>query len=124
MLERIARVLRRKKDVPERIVLRDDGFDLYSGDALKYGVLWNEVDRIEVFKEDLITYDMVCMEFIVGAKDMVFPVNDEVEGFWEMVKRVKEVLPSSRQDWEAVVIKPAFARNPTVIYQRATGAWY
>ena len=122
MLERIARVLRRKKEVPERIVLRDDGFDLHSGDALKYGVLWNEVDRIEVFKEDLITYDMVCMEFIVGAKDMVFPVNDEVEGFWEMVKRVKEVLPSSLQDWEAVVIKPAFARNPTVIYQRATGA--
>jgi len=120
MLERIARVLRRKKEVPERIVLTDDGFELYSGDDLKYRVLWNEVDRIEAFKEDLITYDMVCMEFIVGAQDMVYPLNDEVDGFWEMVKRVKEVLPTSRQDWEAAVVKPAFARNPTVIYQRAT----
>lgn len=120
MRERIARVLRRKKDVPERIALRGDGFDLCSGDDLKYRVLWNEVDRIEVFKEDLITYDMVCMEFIVGVKDMVFPVNDEVEGFWEMVKRIKEVFPTSRQDWEAVVVKPAFARNPTVIYERPT----
>lgn len=119
MLERIARVLRRKKEVPERIVLGDDGFDLYSGDHLKYRVLWNEVDRIEVFKEYLITYNMVCMEFIVRAKDMVYPVNDEVEGFWEMTKRVKEILPASRQDWEAVVIKPAFARNATVIYERS-----
>jgi hypothetical protein len=119
MLERIARILRRKKEVPERIVLGDDGFDLYTGDHLKYRVLWNEVDRIDVFKEDLVTYDMVCMEFIVRSKDMVFPVNDEVEGFWEMVNRVKEVLPTSRQDWEAVVIKPAFARNHTVIYERS-----
>lgn len=122
MLERIARVLRRKKDVPERIILKDDGFDLYSGDRLKGGVLWREVDKIAVFKEDLITYDMVCMEFIIGAKNEVFEVNDEVEGFWEMVKRVKEALPTSQQDWEAVVVKPAFARNPTVIYERPTSA--
>ena len=39
---------------------------------------------------------------------------------WEMVKRLEEVLPTSRQDWEVAVVKPVFARNPTVIYQRAT----
>ena len=113
MLERIARALRKKKDVPERIILRDDGFDLYSGDAL-----WREVDKIAVFKDDLVTYDLICMEFIIGTKNEVFEVNEEVEGFWEMVKRIKEVHPTSRQDWEAIVVKPAFARNPTVIYER------
>ena len=119
MFERITKVLRGKKDVPERVILRDDGFHLYSGKTFKGGVLWRKVDKIAVFKEDLITYDMVCMEFILRAKNEVFEVNDEVEGFWEMVKRVKEVLPTSQQDWEAVVIKPAFARNPTVIYERS-----
>ena len=118
MFERIARVLRRRKDVPERIILKPDGFDLYSGDTLKGGVQWHEIDKIAVFKEDLITYDMVCMEFIIGAKNEVFEVNDEVEGFWEMVKRIKELFPTSQQDWEAIVVKPAFARNPTVIYER------
>lgn len=122
MLDRIARVLRRKKEVPERILLKDDGFDLYSGDTIKGGVVWREVDKITVFKEDLITYDMICMEFIVSAKDQVFEVNDEVEGFWELAKRVKEVFPASRQDWEAAVVKPAFARNPTVIYERSRNA--
>ena len=63
MFERIAKVLRRKKDVPERVILKFEGFDLYSGDTLKGGVQWHEIDKIEVFKEDLITYDMVCMEW-------------------------------------------------------------
>ena len=121
MLERIAKVLRRRMDVPERIILTDDGFDLFSGDTRKYGVLWSEVDKVEAFKEDLLTYDLICMEFIVGAKDMVYPINEEVEGFWEMVRRIKVVFPSSKQDWEAVVMKPAFARNPTVIYERQAG---
>ena len=35
-----------------------------------------------------------------------------------MMKRVKEVFPDSKQDWESVVIKPAFERNPTIIYER------
>ncbi len=118
MLERIGRVLRRRKDVLERIILRDDGFDLFSGGTLKYTVLWNEVGKVEVFKEDLITYDLICMEFFVAAKGMVFPVNEEIEGFWELVSRIKVVLPASKQDWEAIVVKPAFARNPIVVYER------
>jgi hypothetical protein len=96
MFERIARALRRKREVLERIVLRDDGFDLYSGDHLKYQILWNEVDRIEVFKKDLITSDIVCMEFIVRAKNLIYPVNDEVEGFWDMVKRLRCCRPHAR----------------------------
>jgi hypothetical protein len=79
------------------------------------------VDKIAVFKDDLVTYDLICMEFIIGAKNQVFEVNEEVGGFWDMVKRLKQLLPSSRQDWEAVVVKPAFARNPTVIYERSAG---
>ncbi len=121
MFESILRVLRRKHDVPERIRLTIDGFELLSGDEVKWRIWWSEVDKIEVFKEDLITYDLVCMEFFVGVRDMVFPLNEELEGFWEIANRIKEVFPTSSQDWEAAVVKPAFARNPAIIYERASG---
>jgi hypothetical protein len=45
-------------------------------------------------------------------------VNDDVGEFWALVNRVKEVFPDSDQEWEEQVVKPAFARNATVIYTR------
>jgi hypothetical protein len=35
---------------------------------------------------------------------------DAIRGFWELARRVKEVFPSSDQEWEESVVKPAFAR--------------
>jgi hypothetical protein len=118
MFERIAKLLCKRNHVPDRVILKTEGFALYRGSAIKGGVDWREIDKITVFKEDLLTYDVVCMEFMLGAKNEVFEVNDDVEGFWGLVKRIKEVFPTSRQDWEAVVLKPAFDRNPTVVYER------
>ena len=83
------------------------------------GVLWREVDEIAVFKADLITCDLICMEFIIRGKNQIFDVNEEVVGFGEMAERLKQALPCSRQDWEAAVVMPPFARNPTVIYERS-----
>ena len=100
-------------------MLSADGFELYRGASEKGRVAWNQVDKIFAFKEDLVTYDLVCMEFIIKEKNEVFEVNDEVEGFWEMVERIKEAFPSSLQEWEAVVVKPAYARNPTLVFERS-----
>jgi hypothetical protein len=114
----LARIFRKRTEQPEKVLLNPEGFDLWAGAARKGSVLWREVDTITVFKEDLLTEDLVCMEFIIGARNEVFEVNEEVAGFWEMVERIKEILPTSRQDWELSVVKPAFTRNATVIYRQ------
>ena len=102
---------------PGRIRLNNDGFDLYVEDTLKWQVHWDALNKIEVFKVDLITYDIVCMELFDFERDMTFPVNEEVKGFWEMVKRLKEALPSSLQDWDVDLENPTFARTRTTIYK-------
>ena len=61
-------------------------------------------------------------EFQLVGKDEVFEVNDDVGGFWDLVKRVKEVFPDSDHEWEDSVVKPAFARNANVIYERPASA--
>ena len=72
-----------RKKIPERIVLSEDGFELYKGEQFKGRVLWSQVDKIEAYKADLITYDLVCVEFFIGAKNEIFAVDEEVEEFWE-----------------------------------------
>ena len=118
MLHKLAKTIRRREESPARIVLREDGFDLYQAEVINSGVLWSEVDKISAFKRDLVTYDLVCIEFVIGAKDSLIEVNDDVEGFWEMVGRLKEIFPDSQQDWELSVIKPAFELCETVIYEK------
>jgi len=120
MFRRLSRALRGRGKILERIVLREDGFDLFRNDRRKGGLWWRDVSKIVAFKDDLLTYDLVCLEFFLQSKGQVFEVNDDVEGFWAMVERIKEVFPHSNQTWEASVLKPAFARNVTVIYERST----
>lgn len=108
----------RSKRPSEHIFLRDNGFDLMRDNLVKGGVDWPEVDEINVFKEDMVTFDLVCMEFWIRYRDQTFEVNDDVGGFWELTKRIKEVFSTSEQRWEESVVKPAFARNATMIYKR------
>ena len=119
MLSKLTGVYARLKPrVPERIVLRVDGFDVYVGDELIANVVWAQIETIVAFKVDLLTEDEIYIEFGVPIRDETVRVGEEAEGFWELVKRVKKELPASRQDWELVVVKPALEQNLTVLYQR------
>ena len=118
MFERLARIMRGRTEIPERIQLRPDGFDLYRGESLAGSVQWRDVEKITAFKADLLAYDLACLELELGSEDQSFGIHEEVEGFWELVRRIKDVFPDSRQDWESGVLQPAFARRRTVIFER------
>jgi hypothetical protein len=118
MFKRLSKLLRRRKFTVERAVLREDGFDLYEGENYKGGVIWAEVEKIVAFKRDMVTFDLVCLGFIIPGKKEIFEINDDLRGYQDIVKRIKESFPDSRQDWESAVVRPAFARNTTTIYQR------
>ena len=121
MLRRIVQALmlkaRERKGSPPWIAFTSEGFELRKAESLVGGVEWSEIRKIVAFKRDLVTTDAVCLEFHLVGRDGVFEVNDDVGGFWELVGRVKEVFPGSDQDWEATVVRPAFARNARVIFE-------
>lgn len=100
------------------IAFTEGGFDLRADTSTVGDVKWNEVQKILAFKRDMVTTDLVCLEFQLVGKDEAFEVNDDVGEFWDLVKRVKDVFPDSDQEWEEQVVKPAFSRNATVIYSR------
>lgn len=108
-----------KNETKERIELFPSGFRLICDGQAKGEVLWNQVNRIAAFKDDLLTVDLICMEFILREKDIVFEVNEDIEGFWDLAKRLPTIYPSINREWQSKVVLPPFARNPTTIYQRA-----
>lgn len=122
MLRRLVQALRSRGREPAGpplwIAFTSEGFELRKAESLVGGVEWSEIRKIIAFKRDLVTSDVVCLEFHLVGKDEVFEVNDDVGGFWDLARRVKEVFPGSDQEWEESVVKPAFARNARVIFER------
>jgi hypothetical protein len=105
----------------EKLVLTDDGFNLVFKDGSVRGLLWSDVDRINVFKEDLITTDLICMEFLSDRLGHSFDINEEVDGFWDVANEVARRFPKavSRRDWEVEVKRQPFARSPINVYDAA-----
>lgn len=120
VLKHLWSVLVQRERPAEWISLTHEGFELHRGGVSVGGVAWREVERITAFKRDLITVDSICLEFKLAGEKGFFEVNDDVGGFWELVGLIKEIFPTSLQDWEEAVGKPVFAPNITVIYERAS----
>ena len=79
-------------------------------------VTWPEILEIRANKLDLLTTDEVRFVFALTSGQVV-EVSEEQHGFSQLVEALAVEFPDTRQ-WEAKVIPPAFAPNPTVLYCR------
>ena len=100
------------------IVIFEEGFSLHEDDAKEVRIEWPAIGKIVAFKEDLLTFDLVCLEFHLVAGDKIVELNEDTKGFWELVEKLKAVFPDSDQAWESKVLKPAYSRNPFTIYEK------
>lgn len=110
-----------KRAPKERVDLLETGFRHWRANQLVGTVQWDDVEKVTAFKRDAGTIDFVCLEFLLSPNRTYWVLHDEVEGFWALVARIKEVFPDSDQRWEERVVKPAFAENATVILQKGIG---
>ena len=101
----------------ESIVLRHDGFGLYRNNEPKGGLRWSEVIAVTASKKNLVAFDLVCLEFQL-ADGSTFVVNDDAQGFWELVVETKRALAGSQQDWESAVLRSPSSQTPVTIYRR------
>lgn len=101
-----------------RCIIKPDGFEIHTDGRRVGEIRWDEIHRVVAFKRDAFTYDLVCLEITAGPSGEVWEVDDDAEGFWDLVGELKRVLPGSEQDWEGNVLKPAFAENRTAVFAR------
>jgi hypothetical protein len=96
-----------------------DGVVLHKDDRVVWTIRWDEVTRIEAYKIDLITTDVVCLEFVSATLSGV--VDEETPGWKQLTIAVAERFPV-RSDWRSVVVKPPFATNRSILWDRDSGA--
>ncbi len=80
---------------------------------------WNEVQKITAFKRDLFSVDQICL-FISRADETGLELDEEMKGWSEFTESLPRFLSTCKplEDWIWKVAHPAFAANPTEIYNR------
>lgn len=77
----------------------------------------NEVLRVEFYKRDELTTDLICCEVTAKSGDVYFAHEDKAN--WPELLRQLSDLPGFDQDWFAKVSQPPFEECSYVAYASA-----
>ncbi len=80
---------------------------------------WRDVTNIVAWKCDLLVTDRVCLELWLRDGRYV-ELHEEMAGWLSLLEQLPAYLPRCRAvtSWWPEVVAPAFAANPTVVYDR------
>ena len=117
LFERIQERFRRRE---EKAILswNDTSFCVHARGKLVAQVDWAEVLEIVAWKEDLFTYDIICLGFRVREDGAYWQINEEFDGYSEFHTELNRRFPEIKPDWVMDVAFPAFARNRMTLWRR------
>jgi hypothetical protein len=80
---------------------------------------WSEVERVFVYKNDVYTFDVICMAF-VSESGRVLEINEQMRGWKYQIEDLPNCLPGCKPfaEWFMDVAFPAFEMNMTEIYKK------
>jgi hypothetical protein len=88
------------------------------GAAVDVGL--DQIERVEVYKRDLMTEDQICMDIWL---DRTAPspgpvsIHEDMPGFDDVLEGLERLRGFDLQ-WRERVLQPAFAENRTLVYER------
>ena len=100
------------------VAVFDSGFVLHEGSREVGRIRWDDIRRVEAYKRDSVTYDVVCLSVVTDAAGDEWELNDELLGFWDVANAMPAALPGFDARWQESVVKPAFAANRRVLFTR------
>jgi len=78
---------------------------------------WSELNTVMAYKEDLYTYDVICLDvFTTGVQK--FSINEDMPGCYQFIERLNKTFASINKGWQSEVTHPAFETNLTLLYDR------
>jgi hypothetical protein len=80
----------------------------------------DQIERIEVYKRDTFTTDLICMDIWLDRTASTrgpVSIHEEMNGFDAVVEGF-QYLCGFDQHWREKVLQPPFAENRTVVYER------
>lgn len=78
-------------------------------------VKWAGIEKVVVYKVDLLTIDEVCMDITFNGKTIV--IKEEMKGWDTFINQLKSTLRLNNDNWESLVVQKPFECTPMVIYE-------
>jgi hypothetical protein len=116
LLRRLSGFRRRRENL--RLAANDDEVSLLANDKEAWRFPWNEVERIETYKQDLFSVDLICLDFVVESRKLTYHTHEDMQGFRDLWESMCRRFPSIDEHWLPQVASPPFATNRKVLYQR------
>jgi hypothetical protein len=101
-----------------RLDITDDVVTMFADGNEIWHFHWNAVTRIEAYKRDLFSTDLVCLDFFVESLKMTYPTHEEMQGFVALREQLHRHFPSVVKDWLPQVTFPPFTKNHRVLYEK------
>ena len=108
------------------INIEANGCSLFQEGNLLTEIRWMDIQEIAAFKKDGFTYDLICLDFKLSDPDPKcehhIVVHEEMAGWKELTGELHRIFSNLDPGWWTKVAFPAFATNPTSVWQRKDGA--
>lgn len=92
------------------------GFDIDLKDGF-HSIKWEDIERLEAYKADLLTIDEVCIDITFDYKTII--ITEGTKGWYQFIGKLKAALSLTNENWEALVLETPFEYKLTTIYERA-----
>jgi hypothetical protein len=117
-LQRFAERFKKPESEPKRLKITDCCLALFESGREVYRFRWADVSKVENYKRDLFSVDMMGLDLAVDTDQMVYMTHDEMVGFSELSSRLTQYFPSIAPNWWSEVAFPAFATKHRILYER------
>ena len=101
-----------------RIVVDDAGASVVDADTQRqlWRIEWAAVKEIVGWKDDVFSYDIMCLGFRTTDADQYYVCDEEYQGWEELTAKVDQVFSLQGSSWWSRVAFPPHARNWTVVW--------
>ena len=106
------------KNVP-RLYFDSQGLRIENEGRYSDTLTWTSVLEVFAFKEDVFAYDIICIGFRTDNIGTHWKVDEECEGYKELLSFLPRIFPGIRTDWFTNVAFPAFKPCVTFLWGEA-----
>ena len=99
-----------------KFIYEDDGF-IFPFKSERQKFKWTDIERLIAYKLDLMTTDEMCLDIVYNNWQTT--ITEETPGWYQFIEKTKLAFPNIPKNWDSEIVYPAFAKNLTILYQRA-----
>jgi hypothetical protein len=95
-------------------------YDEDEGTRFKHTVQWKDIRQIELFK--IKGPDLIYESLIIRYQDFVLAINQNQEGYFVLVERIKQNIAGIDKDWQLDAPVELFDTTQKIVFEKQNGS--